>query len=135
VAGNLWRFTIISRRLALLRKTVKCCPPETEIRFECLRWRGSICRTGRNSAIRLRLTLRQSTRYHDVPAMVGAVGIRPTPSALSIFALFGLSDLFGLVVRPNKTQITRAIYEKNAARWRSFWPELRIADSLEADGG
>jgi hypothetical protein len=49
------------------------------------------------------------------PTTAGAVGIRPTPSGLSIFAPFGLSDLFGLMVRPNKTQITRAIYETKAA--------------------
>jgi hypothetical protein len=67
------------------------------------------------------------------PTTVGAVGIRPTPSGLSIFAPFGLSDLLGLVVRPNKTQITRAIYETKTARWRTLWPQLRIADWSEAD--
>jgi len=67
------------------------------------------------------------------PTTAGAVGIRPTPSGLSIFASFGLSDLLGLVVRPNKTQITRAIYETKTARWRNLWPQLRIADWLEGD--
>ena len=33
---------------------------------------------------------------------------------------FGLDDLFGLVVRPNKRQITRSIYEAKVARWRSI---------------
>src|SRR6201998_1885163 len=32
-------------------------------------------------------------------------------SGLSIAAPYGLSDLFGVVVRPNKVQITRAVYE------------------------
>ncbi len=68
------------------------------------------------------------------PTTAGAVGIRPTPSGLSIFAPFGLSDLFGLVVRPNKTQITRATYETKTARWRPLWPQLRIVDWSEADG-
>jgi hypothetical protein len=31
-------------------------------------------------------------------------------------APFGLDDLFGLVVRPNKRQITRAIYEAKVER-------------------
>ena len=38
----------------------------------------------------------------------------------------GLDDLFGLVVRANKAQITRAIYEAKLARWRQFWPSLRF---------
>ena len=67
------------------------------------------------------------------PTTAGAVGIRPTPSGLSVFAPFGLSDLFELVVRPNKTQITRAIYETKTARWRNLWPQLRITDWLEGD--
>ena len=41
-------------------------------------------------------------------------------------APFGLDDLFGLVVRPNKRQITRAIYESKIDRWRSIWPGLTI---------
>ena len=67
------------------------------------------------------------------PTTAGAVGIRPTPSGLSVFAPFGLSDLFELVVRPNKTQITRAIYETKTARWRNLWPQLPITDWLEGD--
>jgi hypothetical protein len=39
-------------------------------------------------------------------------------------APFGLDDLFGLVVRPNKRQITRAIYKAKVDRWRSIWPWL-----------
>jgi hypothetical protein len=69
------------------------------------------------------------------PTTAGAVGIRPTPSGLSIFAPFGLSDLLGLVVRPNKTQITRATYETKTARWRTLWPQLAIIDWSEADAG
>jgi uncharacterized protein len=67
------------------------------------------------------------------PTTAGAVGIRPTSSGLLIFAPFGLVDLLGLVVRPNKTQITRAIYEIKTARWRNLWPQLRITDWQEAD--
>jgi uncharacterized protein len=67
------------------------------------------------------------------PTTAGAVGIRPTASGLSIFAPFGLSDLFGLIVRPNKTQITQAIYERKTARWRPLWPQLLITDWSETD--
>src|SRR5262249_36688039 len=69
------------------------------------------------------------------PTTAGAIGIRPDASGLSILAPFGLSDLLGLIVRPNKTQIAQAIYEQKTARWRTLWPQLWIADWWEADGG
>lgn len=62
------------------------------------------------------------------PTTATAIGARPTSRGLSISAPFGLSDLFDLVVRPNKTQITRLIYEAKLARWRSIWPDLTIVD-------
>ena len=49
-----------------------------------------------------------------------AIGVRPTQGALQIVAPFGLADLFGLIVRPNKAQITRMIYETKVARWREL---------------
>ena len=69
------------------------------------------------------------------PTTAGAVGIRPTEAGLSIFAPFGLSDLLGLIVRPNKTQITQAIYERKTARWRPLWPQLLITDWSETESG
>jgi 8-oxo-dGTP pyrophosphatase MutT (NUDIX family) len=60
------------------------------------------------------------------PTTAGAVAIRPNGRSLSIFAPFGLSDLLNCTVRPNKAQITQAIYEAKIARWRDCWPELTI---------
>lgn len=62
------------------------------------------------------------------PTTAGAVAIRPDGRGLSIFAPFGLSDLLSCTVRPNKAQITQAIYETKVARWRSCWPALTIID-------
>ncbi|AHK04607.1 hypothetical protein X971_4768 [Agrobacterium tumefaciens LBA4213 (Ach5)] len=36
--------------------------------------------------------------------------------------------MLGAVVRPNKKQITREIYEKKIGRWIKLWPELTIVD-------
>lgn len=70
----------------------------------------------------------QSSRHaiSTFPTLSGSVGIRPGSPQLSIFAPFGLSDLLGGVVRANKAQITRAIYEKKLARWRQYWPDLIV---------
>jgi hypothetical protein len=58
------------------------------------------------------------------PTTATAVGVRQVRSKLECCAPFGLDDLFGLVVRPNKRQITRAIYEAKVDRWRSIWARL-----------
>ncbi len=58
------------------------------------------------------------------PTTATAVGVRQIRSKLECCAPFGLDNLFSLVVRPNKRQITRAIYEAKVDRWRSIWPRL-----------
>jgi hypothetical protein len=58
------------------------------------------------------------------PTTATAVGVRRRDGKFECCAPFGLGDLFALVVRPNKMQITRAIYEAKVARWRSIWPRL-----------
>jgi hypothetical protein len=49
-----------------------------------------------------------------------------TDGSLRLCAPFGLNDLVGLIVRPNKTQITKQIYQKKIGRWIGLWPCLQI---------
>jgi uncharacterized protein len=58
------------------------------------------------------------------PTTATSVGIRRVFGKFECCAPYGLDDLFGLVVTPNKRQITRAIYEAKIDRWRSTWPDL-----------
>jgi hypothetical protein len=58
------------------------------------------------------------------PTTATSIGVRPGDGTLRLCAPFGLDDLLGGIVRPNKRQITRAVYEKKTARWRTLWPEL-----------
>jgi hypothetical protein len=62
------------------------------------------------------------------PTTATSIGIQPGASGFSIAAPYGLSDLFGLIVRPNKVQITRTVYETKVSRWRSLWTGLTIID-------
>ena len=62
------------------------------------------------------------------PTTATAIGVQPGGSGLAISAPFGLADLFASAVRPNKAQITRAIYEAKVTRWRTLWPRLHIED-------
>nr|WP_210316491.1 nucleotidyltransferase family protein [Rhizobium leguminosarum] len=60
------------------------------------------------------------------PTTATAVGVRPHNGGLELCAPFGLSDLLGGVVRANKRQITREVYERKVDRWIKVWPELVV---------
>lgn len=60
------------------------------------------------------------------PTTASAVGVRRDTSGSTVFAPFGLSDLFGMVARPNKAIVGRDVYEEKVARWSSRWPLLRV---------
>jgi uncharacterized protein len=70
------------------------------------------------------------------PTTATSIGIRGTGDHdLRIYAPFGLDDLFGKIVRPNKAQITREIYERKVRSWLAKWPELVIVPwDEETDG-
>jgi uncharacterized protein len=69
------------------------------------------------------------------PTTATAVGVRQIRSKFECCAPFGLDDLFSLVVRPNKRQITRATYEAKVDRWRPIWPRLTFLPWEEAIPG
>ena len=60
------------------------------------------------------------------PTTATAVGVQPRREGLHVFAPYGLSDLLGLIVRPNKKQITQPIYDAKVQRWLARWPDLRV---------
>lgn len=62
------------------------------------------------------------------PTTATAVGVRADGRCgdWSVYAPFGLDDLFGFIVRPNKAQITQSIYEQKVSRWVALWPGLSI---------
>jgi uncharacterized protein len=67
------------------------------------------------------------------PTTATAVGVRRVRNKFECYAPFGLHDLFALKVRPNKRQITHAIYAAKVRRWQSVWPELTFLDWDETD--
>ena len=60
------------------------------------------------------------------PTTATAIGVRLRGCDLEVFAPFGLDDLFSLIVRANRVQVTPDIYEKKVARWVSKWPALAV---------
>lgn len=63
--------------------------------------------------------------YH-FPTTASAVGVTLTGDGLKVYAPHGLTDLLGLVVRANKVQIQREVYEAKCQRWKEVWPKLTI---------
>jgi uncharacterized protein len=61
------------------------------------------------------------------PTTATAVGVRPDPGGgLTVCAPFGLDDLFGLVVRPNRVLVPEVVYREKADRWKATWPRLTV---------
>ncbi|MBK7890685.1 MAG: nucleotidyltransferase family protein [Bdellovibrionales bacterium] len=55
-----------------------------------------------------------------------SIGIRPEASGIKLFAPFGLTDAFEMIVRPNKRQITEEIFNKMVLHLRKDWPDIQV---------
>jgi len=61
------------------------------------------------------------------PTTATALGVRrDSHGRWIVYAPFGLNDVFGKIVRANKTQITKEIYEKKVIKWSAIWTDLKI---------
>lgn len=61
------------------------------------------------------------------PTTATAIGIRmERNNELKVYAPFGLNDLFGKIVRANKAQITKEIFEAKVSKWLSKWPNITV---------
>jgi len=55
-----------------------------------------------------------------------SIGVRTTGGRWSVYAPYGLSDMFSLLLRPNPIQAPRRVYLEKSARWKAVWPELTV---------
>lgn len=60
------------------------------------------------------------------PTTASSIGVATRDGRFSVHAPFGTDDLWALIVRPNKTLVTRGAYEAKVARWTAIWPRLTI---------
>lgn len=60
------------------------------------------------------------------PTTASSIGVRTNDGAFVVCAPFGFSDLYGMVVRPNKGIINQDVYEAKARRWSETWPKLSV---------
>lgn len=60
------------------------------------------------------------------PTTATSIGVRLYSDTFVVYAPFGLNDLFGQIVRPNKTQITKETYLKKCEKWGLKWNTLKF---------
>lgn len=60
------------------------------------------------------------------PTTATAVGINKVGGKFSVYAPYGLNDLFDMVIRPNKLLIEKWMYEAKVVHWLPKWPSLKI---------
>ncbi|HEX7735888.1 MAG TPA: nucleotidyltransferase family protein [Ktedonobacteraceae bacterium] len=60
------------------------------------------------------------------PTTATSVGVRYRNGLFQVYAPYGLYDLLSMIVRPNKTLVSRDVYEKKTRRWKSEWPMLEV---------
>ena len=60
------------------------------------------------------------------PTTATSVGVRLIGQELVVYAPYGLNDLFGQIIRANKTQITETTYRDKADKWLKKWNTLTV---------
>jgi uncharacterized protein len=60
------------------------------------------------------------------PTTASSVAVTDGPAGFAVCAPFGLSDLFAMVVRPNKAIVSEAVYRTKADRWAALWPNVTV---------
>jgi hypothetical protein len=62
------------------------------------------------------------------PTTGTAIGITDSDGGESLYSTFGLDNLYDMILRPNKRQITKAIYESKKRKIEAHWPMVRIVE-------
>jgi hypothetical protein len=55
-----------------------------------------------------------------------AVGVNLENDRFNVYAPYGLNDMFGRVIRPNKSLATKEHFEEKAKKWKSKWNDVII---------
>lgn len=64
---------------------------------------------------------------NEWPTTATGIGVRYDENRrFVVYAPYGLNDLFGLILRPNKLKITEKIYLAKVERWTKIWHNLKV---------
>jgi hypothetical protein len=67
------------------------------------------------------------------PTTASSVGVRQQDEEFLVCAPFGLTDLFAMVVRPNKRLVSESVYRAKVERWKRTWPTLTVIEWQDAE--
>lgn len=59
---------------------------------------------------------------------VTCIGVRLSKGVFSVYAPYGLNDIFEMVIKPVKLEVTEDIYSEKALNWKKKWPKLKVYD-------
>lgn len=57
---------------------------------------------------------------------ITCIGVRMENNHLIVHAPYGLDDLFKLIIRPQKYEVSKELYDKKCQKWLKKWPNLKI---------
>ncbi len=60
------------------------------------------------------------------PTTANSIGVNKIGNTYNVYAPYGLNDLFGMVIRPNKPSCIKVVYEKKVECWTKNWPKLKV---------
>lgn len=60
------------------------------------------------------------------PTTATAIGVNMVRGKMNVYTPYGLNDLFGMIVRPNKPSVIKWVYEKKVEKWTKKWPDLKV---------
>jgi hypothetical protein len=64
---------------------------------------------------------------NEWPTTATGIGVQYDENGkITVFAPYGLNDLWGMILHPNKLKITEGIYLEKIERWTSVWPQLKV---------
>lgn len=60
------------------------------------------------------------------PSTALSLGVNYIDKKFSVYAPYGLNDLFNMIIRPNKPYAVKEAYENKVKKWTTKWPELKV---------
>ncbi|MCJ7792374.1 MAG: nucleotidyltransferase family protein [Candidatus Marinimicrobia bacterium] len=60
------------------------------------------------------------------PTTATCVGVNKVNDKVNVFAPYGLGDLLGMIIKPNKPSVIREVYEEKIKKWKCQWPGLTV---------
>lgn len=59
---------------------------------------------------------------------VTCIGVRLNKGVFSVYAPYGVNDIFSMVIKPVRLETERNVYEMKSLGWKKKWPKLRVYD-------